>query len=116
MERTPAGFLLVALGGFLGAVSRHAVDLAVGDATGTGTFVVNVLGSFALGVLVTRAASRRTQLFVGTGALSSFTTYSTFAGDAVALGTVAGGRYVAASYAAGLAAALAGLIVGRRLQ
>ena len=115
MERTPAGFLLVAVGGFIGAISRHAVDVAVGDATGAGTFVVNVLGSFALGLLVTRAASRRTQLFVGTGALSSFTTYSAFAGDAVVLGTVAGGGYVAASYAAGFAAALVGLTVGRRL-
>ena len=113
MERAPAGFLLVAVGGFIGAISRYAVDIAVGDATGT--FVVNVLGSFALGLLVTRAASRRTQLFVGTGALSSFTTYSAFADDAVALGTVAGGGYVAASYAAGFAAALVGLTIGRRL-
>ncbi|WP_418281415.1 fluoride efflux transporter FluC [Halorubrum sp. DTA98] len=115
MERTPAGFLLVALGGFVGAVSRHGVDVAVGDLTGIGTLVVNVGGSFALGVLVTRAASRRTRLFVGTGALSSFTTYSTFAGDAIALGTTVGTAYVIASYAVGLAAAVVGLAVGRRL-
>ncbi|WP_144924433.1 fluoride efflux transporter FluC [Halorubrum salsamenti] len=115
MERTPLGFLLIALGGFAGAVARHGVDVAVGDATGVGTLLVNVLGSFALGVLLTRAASHRTRLFVGTGALSSFTTYSTFVGDAVTLGTAAGAAYVAASYAAGFAAAAAGLSVGGRL-
>lgn len=115
MERTVAGFLLVAAGGFLGAVSRYGIDVAVGDATGVGTFAVNVIGSFALGFLVTRATTRRTQLFVGTGALSSFTTYSTFAGDAVALGTVDGGLYVLASYVVGLLAAVLGLAIGRRL-
>lgn len=114
MERTSAGFPLVALGGFLGAVARYGIDVAVGDATGIGTFAVNVLGSFALGFLVTRATSPRTRLFVGTGALSSFTTYSTFAGDAVALGTVEGSIYVVASYAVGIGAAVLGLAVGRR--
>jgi CrcB protein len=114
MERTPLGFLLVAAGGFLGAVARHGVAVAVGGPTGVGTLAVNAVGSFALGLLITRAAATRTRLFVGTGALSSFTTYSTFVGDAVALGGVAGSAYVAASYAVGFAAALAGLRVGGR--
>ena len=115
MERTPLGFLLVALGGFAGALTRYGVDVALGDVTGVGTFTVNIVGSFALGLLVTRATTTRTQLFVGTGALSSFTTYSTFAADAVALGTTAGTAYVVASYLVGFAAALAGLLLGRRL-
>jgi CrcB protein len=115
MERTPLGFLLVAAGGFLGAVARYGVDVAVGEPTGAGTLVVNAVGSFALGVLVSRGATTRGQLFVGTGALSSFTTYSTFVGDAVALGGITGSAYVAASYAVGFAAAVAGLRIGRRL-
>lgn len=115
MERTPLEFLLVALGGFVGAVARHGIDVAVGDTTGAGTVLVNTLGSFALGLLLTRAASRRTRLFVGTGALSSFTTYSTFISDAVSLGATAGAAYVGASYAAGFGAAAAGLFVGGRL-
>ena len=114
MERAPLGFLLVAAGGFLGAVARHAVAVAIGTPTGAGTLVVNAVGSFALGLLVSRATTTRAQLFVGTGALSSFTTYSTFVGDAVALGALAGTGYVAASYAVGFAAALAGLAVGGR--
>jgi CrcB protein len=129
MERTPYGFLLVASGGFVGAVARHAVDVGLaallaaaavdggpaalaGTATGAGTLVANVAGSFALGLLLARAPSDRIRLFVGTGALSSFTTYSTFVSDAVALGTPAGAWYVAASYATGLAAAALGLAVG----
>jgi len=115
MERTPLGFLLVALGGFVGAVARHGIDVAVGDVTGVGTLLANVLGSFALGVVITRATDRQTRLFVGTGALSSFTTYSTFVADAVSLGTTVGVVYVAASYAAGFVAAATGLFVGRRL-
>ncbi|MFC7187982.1 fluoride efflux transporter FluC [Halorubrum yunnanense] len=114
MERTPLGFLLVAAGGFLGAVVRHGVDVAVGGPTGFGTLVVNAVGSFALGLLISRSTATRTRLFVGTGALSSFTTYSTFVADAVALGGLSGTGYVAASYAIGLAAALAGLLVGGR--
>ncbi|TKX70011.1 CrcB family protein [Halorubrum sp. SP9] len=133
MERTPYGFLLVAVGGFLGAVGRHAVDLGIarvvaatssgggpailgGTPTGTGTLVANVAGSFALGLLLTRASSGRIRLLVGTGALSSFTTYSTFVSDAVALGTPAGAWYVAVSYATGFAAAAVGLAVGGRQQ
>ncbi|MDB9252790.1 fluoride efflux transporter FluC [Halorubrum ezzemoulense] len=131
MDRTPYGFLLVAAGGFLGAVARHAVDAGVagvltvapsgdrlialgGVPPGAGTLVANVVGSFALGLLLTRASSDRVRLLVGTGALSSFTTYSTFVADAVALGTTAGAGYVAGSYAAGFAAAALGLAVGRR--
>ncbi|EMA61680.1 Camphor resistance CrcB protein [Halorubrum distributum JCM 13561] len=131
MERTPYGFLLVALGGFLGAVARHAVDVGVGRAlaasaagagpavlggppTGAGTLVANAAGSFALGLLLTRASSDRLRLFVGTGALSSFTTYSTFVADAVAIGTPAGVWYVAVSYATGFAAAALGLAIGGR--
>ncbi|MES3160895.1 MAG: CrcB family protein [Halorubrum sp.] len=115
MERTVGGALLVALGGFVGAVTRYAVDVAVGDVTGLGTLVVNIVGSFLLGVLVTRAVDVRTRLFVGTGFVSSFTTYSTFAADAVALGTTTGTAYVLVSYATGFAAAAAGLALGRRL-
>ena len=114
MERTVRGIGFVALGGFIGAVLRHAVDVAVGDITGLGTLVVNVIGSFALGVLVTRTVGPRTRLFAGTGAISSFTTYSAFVADAVALGPLAGAGYVAASYATGFAAAGLGLATGKR--
>ena len=67
---------LVAAGGFVGAVLRYL--LAVGLGGPVGTFAANVLGSFALGLAVTVVADRRVRLFLATGLLSSFTTYSTF--------------------------------------
>ncbi|MGZ0747450.1 fluoride efflux transporter FluC [Haloparvum sp. AD34] len=114
MERRAAGFGLVAVGGVVGAVARYAVAVVLGATVGT--LAVNVVGAFALGLLVTRATDVRTQLLVGTGALSSFTTYSTFAAETVVLGTLAGTGYVAATYAGGLAAAAAGIAVGRRFR
>lgn len=104
--------LLVAGGGCAGTLARYAVGLAVGGPTAT--LAVNLLGSLALGALVARVPGRRVQLFVGTGLLSSFTTYSTFAVETVALGPADGAANVAATYLLGVAAALAGLAAGRR--
>ena len=70
-------FALVAFGGFVGAILRYSVGLAF--PAFTGTLVANVVGSFVLGVLVSTTATERTRLLLGTGILSSFTTYSTFA-------------------------------------
>ena len=117
-ERTPQAIqtieslVLVAIGGFAGANLRFAVGNVV--AGPAGTLLVNVLGSFALGFLLYEArysavVSQRTHVVVGTGFLSSFTTYSTFALESIGLG-LAGGAYVGASYALGFGAVL----VGRR--
>lgn len=110
MDRTAP--LLVAGGGFVGALARYAVALAVGGPAAT--LAVNVGGSLALGVLVARVPGRRRQLLVGTGLLSSFTTFSTFAAETVALGPVGGAANVAATYLLGVTAALVGLTAGRR--
>ena len=104
--------VLVASGGFLGAVLRWGVGVAVpGEA---GTLVVNVVGSFVLGLLVTLVTNHRTRIFVGTGLLSSFTTYSTFAVETAALGATMGLLNVGANYALGFAAAMAGIALGAR--
>ena len=102
----------VATGGFLGAFLRWLVGVAVPGAPGT--LVVNVVGSFALGVLVTLVTDHRTRMFVGTGLLSSFTTYSTFAVETWALTPTLGLLNVGANYALGIAAAFAGFAVGAR--
>jgi CrcB protein len=102
----------VATGGFVGALLRWAVGVAVpGEA---GTLVVNVLGSFVLGVLVTLATTHRTRMLVGTGLLSSFTTYSTFAVETATLAPPLGLVNVGANYALGIAAAFAGIAWGTR--
>lgn len=112
-----AAALLVGAGGFVGAVSRYGIDVAVGAAVGgaplpMGTLTVNVVGSFALGALTRILANRRFRLFLATGLLSSFTTYSTFAVETTQLGPLTGAGNVAATYGLGILAAMAGVAVG----
>jgi len=104
--------LLIAIGGFAGANLRYVVDLAV-PGTLPGTFLVNVIGSFALGVLVydslgQPAIADNSRLVFGTGFLSSFTTYSTFVLDIILTAPLTALGYVGASYAVGFLAVLAG--------
>ena len=111
--------LQVALGGALGAVCRFAVGGSVlrlvGPGFPLGTVVVNVLGSFLMGVFVVAAAQRGlTHLspLVMTGLLGGFTTFSAFSLDAVSL-FERGSTGLAALYVAGsVAASLLGLVLG----
>ena len=82
--------VLVALGGGLGAGLRHFVNLGALRAFGPnfpwGTMGVNVLGSLAMGVFVELLARRfggtpELRLFVATGILGGFTTFSAFSLD-----------------------------------
>ena len=74
-----------------------------------GTLGVNVLGSFALGLLV--GAGNPLMTAVGIGGLGSLTTLSTFAVELSALGRNRAIAYAAASLALGLAAATCGLVI-----
>jgi CrcB protein len=69
--------LLVGGGGTLGALSRFGVDSLL-DGT-RGVFVVNVLGSVALGALVAAPVDSALVLVFGTGFCGAFTTFSSFA-------------------------------------
>ena len=84
--------LLVAAGGALGAVGRHLVTAGatawLGSGFPWGTLVVNVAGSFLLGVLVGLLSAAWTppgdmRLFLATGFLGAFTTFSAFSLDVV---------------------------------
>jgi CrcB protein len=116
--RTAEIVFLIAVGGFVGANLRHVLSLLVPGLGGT--FAANVLGCFALGFLVYEAelvgvVARETSYVAGTGFLSSFTTYSTFALETVQSAPLVGLGYVAASYAVGFTAVLIGRAVARRL-
>jgi CrcB protein len=109
--------VLVGMGGFAGAVLRHAVDLAVPGSVGA-TVATNVVGSFALGLLVAdgrvgTVISRRLRLLAATGFLSSFTTYSTFAHQTATLPPRLAVANVAASYGLGLLAVAGGVALAR---
>jgi CrcB protein len=98
----------------VGASVRYGVNRLV-DRAGRpgwlGTLAVNVAGSFVLGALVGADVSATTLTVIGTGGCGALTTFSTFALDAVdgrARHTV---TVVAASLAAGLAAAALGYTI-----
>jgi CrcB protein len=88
-------FVAVALGGALGAAGRHMVNLLAlryfsGGVFPLGTFTVNVIGCFAMGVLVEvlalkLSASQELRLFLATGVLGGFTTFSAFSLDVALL-------------------------------
>ena len=116
--------LTVAAGGALGAVGRFLITSWGGYFFGYGfpfgTVIVNVLGSFALGVLVEVSAlawspSAELRAFLVAGVLGAFTTFSTFSLDAVSLWTrgdfLLGGMYMAGSVLFGIIGLLAGMFL-----
>lgn len=119
--------LMVAAGGALGAVSRYLATGWVQGLTGGvfpwGTFLVNVAGSLALGFtlvwLQATVSSTELRQFIAFGFLASFTTFSTFSYEAVALlrdreWWQAGG-YVVGSVALSLLAVVIGMAVASAL-
>ena len=120
-------FLLIGLGGALGAVARHAVDQVAAsqlDSSHIGTFIANTSGSFILGLLVGLLSSHpawpeETRIFLAVGLLASYTTFSTLSvaiiqqlekGDVSSAAVNLG-----ASVLLGLTAAVAGMILGRAI-
>jgi fluoride exporter len=120
----------VALGGAIGSVLRWAtVALTLqrfGPSFPLGTLTVNLVGSFVIGIvagLTTSAApglSPTMRLFIMTGILGGFTTFSSFSLDTLNVGRNSGTPlallYVASSVCLGLAAALGGLTLVRALR
>lgn len=110
---------LAAVGG-VGAIARFELDGVVQRrAAGEfpfGTLVVNVVGSFLLGLLKGAGVGGDALLVAGTGALGSFTTFSTWMLETERLGEDGderlGAANVVGSLAAGLAAAVLGWAIG----
>ena len=128
-HRDPRLVALVAVGGALGTTARWAVTEVVGTSPAgwpTATFVVNLVGSFALGALLEAllrrgeesSRGRLVRLGVGTGVLGGFTTFSSLAIEMERL--IAAGQvtmsllYGGLSVVLGLLACIAGIAVGSR--
>ena len=122
------GFLIVFLGGGLGAALRHGVNIAAARLLGTafpyGTLAINVLGSLAMGLIAEYFALKvglpqRWRLFLTTGVLGGFTTFSAFSLEAALLyerGQIAGAAlYVVASVVLAIGALFSGLAIVRML-
>lgn len=111
--------LLVAIGGFFGAIARFAVSNYVkaryGGAFPYGTFFINVFGSFLLGLLLGANVDDHILLLLGTGFMGAFTTFSTFKLELTQLRAGRRGNvflsYITASYVCGIAAAFCGFFV-----
>jgi CrcB protein len=121
-------YLIVFLGGGIGAAVRHGVNVAsarqFGPAFPYGTLLINVTGSLIMGLAAgyfafKGGASQPLRLFLTTGILGGYTTFSAFSLDAAllyergALGLAA--VYVLASVALSIAGLFAGLALVRSL-
>jgi fluoride exporter len=101
------GFIWVALGGAIGSAGRYGVNSFAAALFGTkfpwGTLLVNVFGCFAMGVFtfvlfIKLSDSQNLRLFLTTGVLGGFTTFSAFSLDFVSL-VQRSGFVIALSYA-----------------
>ena len=115
--------LLVGLGGFIGSVARYklgglVLHLTAQERFPYGTFAVNILGCLAIGILAGFAERYElfgpgTRLFLFTGLLGGFTTFSAFGLDAVFLvrrgELLVAALYAGASVVLGIAAVWLGL-------
>jgi fluoride exporter len=120
------GYLVVFLGGGIGAAMRHGINIAVARMLGTafpyGTLLINITGSFIMGLVAAYFAfkgdaSQHWRLFLTTGILGGYTTFSAFSLDAALLyerGEVGlAALYVIASVAVSIAGLFAGLALVR---
>ena len=121
-------WLSIAAGGALGAVSRYGVTLGVARLGASGfpyaTLLVNVLGSFCIGIVVAWLGGRADinqalRPMIQVGFLGAFTTFFAFSLDALLLieqGRLAqAGLYILASVLVCLVACFIGLLAGRSL-
>jgi CrcB protein len=119
-------YLIVFLGGGLGASLRHGINLltarALGSAFPYGTLTVNVTGSIVMGLIAgyfafKGDASQNWRLFLTTGILGGYTTFSAFSLDVALLyerGEIGlAAMYVVASVLLSIAGLFAGLALAR---
>ena len=122
-------YLIVFIGGGLGAMARHGVGALSlrwwGSGFPSGTLLVNLVGSVAMGMLVEHFALRggvpaTARLFLTVGVLGGFTTFSAFSMEAVLLyqrgETTVAALYVIASTVLGIAGLIAGMSLVRALS
>jgi CrcB protein len=123
-EGDDMNFLIVFLGAGIGGALRHGVNLAASAFLGSqfpyGTLIINIVGSFLMGVIAEYFAMKgflpqAWRLFLTTGILGGFTTFSTFSLD-TALLYERGELLMAGVYAMGsMILAIGGLFAGLSL-
>ena len=116
-----ASYLIVFLGGGIGAAMRHGVNRAslayFGPAFPYGTLIVNVVGGLLMGALaelflIKAGVSQEVRLFLTTGILGGFTTFSAFSLDAALMWQRSDYGPLACYVAGSVVLSIAGLFVG----
>jgi CrcB protein len=124
LARTHGGVLaVIALGGGLGAVARYGIAQWLPTTPAHfpwGTFLINALGCFLIGVLMVRWGQRPLlRPFLGVGILGGFTTFSTYAVETRAMLTPGevplAMAYLFGTLAAAMLAVLAGVVLTRKV-
>jgi fluoride exporter len=118
----------VALGGALGSSARYGLDRLIERSSSAAfplsTFTINITGCFLIGLISAALVDRHhlpawIRIGLVVGVIGGYTTFSTFAQEALDLGEIhhvfVAGAYVAASIAVGITAAYAGGLVGRHV-
>jgi len=121
--------LAVAFGGALGSVTRYLVGIGSGKLFGInfpwGTLIINITGSFLIGLFVGMFATRwnlpqAVRVFLTVGVCGGYTTFSTFSLDAFYLmergEAVAAGVYMVGSVALSVGALIGAMLLVRTLQ
>jgi len=121
--------LAVAFGGALGSVTRYLVGIGSGKLFGInfpwGTLIINITGSFLIGLFVGMFATRwnlpqAVRVFLTVGVCGGYTTFSTFSLDAFYLmergKAVAAGVYMVGSVALSVGALIGAMLLVRTLQ
>jgi fluoride exporter len=123
-----AGYILVFIGGGLGSTLRHTINMVCARLLGTAfpyhTFIINITGSTVMGLIAgylafKGGASQPWRLFLMTGILGGYTTFSAFSLDAAMLyekGEIGlAALYVVGSVVLSIAGLFAGLALVRHL-
>lgn len=119
---TVSKFLLVALGGSFGAMTRYGMNLLFGNAFlpfPFATFLINVTGSFLIGFLLAKFGENETvKLLLVSGFLGAYTTFSAFEYEAFQLTQtkqlMTAFLYVSLSFAIGFIGVAGGVWLARR--
>jgi len=110
--------LWISIGGFFGAISRYGISQVckkkLTSSFPYGTFIVNIIGSFGLGLLVSLSVSQNVLALLGVGFFGAFTTFSTFKLENIKLLKKKKMMllYLMFSYGIGLMVAFIGLMIG----